>query len=142
MLYTTEELLDLFDARLSAKLKLTKSNKKVKKLTNPPVIKTFNKKTYIQNFELICNEMMRDPLNVQQFIENELKTKSSINEDNMLILNNVYNENQIKQIITKYMKKYVFCLEPKCNSSNTTLLKENRIVYMQCNTCQSKKPLE
>ncbi len=85
--------------------------------------------------------MHRDKQSVKSFIEKDLKIETSLNEDNVLIFEKEYQSIPIENAITKYVKKYVICLEPKCGSGDTEIIKENRITYLACKTCCSKKSI-
>lgn len=134
-LYTTEFLLK----RLYEKLEDDKLNKKKFSLKEKPEIILQNRKTFIKNFIKICELINREPLHFQLFIDNELQVSSSINEENMLMLNNTYSKPQVEKVMNKYIMDYVICSEPKCLSGDTVLIRNNRISFLECKSCQSKK---
>jgi translation initiation factor 2 subunit 2 len=132
-IYTTQFLLN------RAFEKMENVGKKKKFSMKKPEVKKQNRKTYIKNFVTLCNSINRDINHVKTFMENELKVSSSINDDDMLMLNNIYHQGKIELVISKYAEKYIICSEPKCGSGNTEIIKENRISYLSCKSCFSKK---
>ena len=135
-LYTTDFLLE----RLFNKLENKGTKKKIS--LPQPIVDWEDRKTYIRNFVDICEMIDREKLHFKNFIDKDLNTKSSINEKNALLLDRKYTQQQIKSTILKYVKNFVICLEPKCGSSNTKIIKENHITYLECKTCRSKKSLD
>ena len=106
-----------------------------------PEIKRQNRKTFILNFIIFSDSINRDKNHIKSYIDKELKTSSSINDDGMLIINNTYNESDILKLLTRYAQTYIICREPSCNSGDTIITKENSIVYLACNSCKSQKAI-
>jgi translation initiation factor 2 subunit 2 len=71
------------------------------------------------------------------FFEKELQTSVSINQDGGLVITGMFKQPGLLKIFTNYIKEYVTCKE--CNSCDTEIIKENRITYLKCNKCLSKK---
>ena len=135
-LYTTEFLLKrLFD-------KLENRGNKKKFSLKKPIVNFMNRKTYIKNFIELCEMMHREQLHLKSFIDKDLNTNSSVNEENALLLDRKYTQMQIENTIAKYVKKYVICPEPKCGSGDTVIVKENHIMFLECKSCCSKKSIE
>jgi translation initiation factor 2 subunit 2 len=101
-----------------------------------------DKKTFIINFAELCLAFRRDENTVKAFIDKYLQEKTSINENNVLIINNMYKQKQIDDMFIEYMKTYVICQQQKCGSGNTELVREDRLLYLKCNTCNSKKSIK
>ncbi|ARF11108.1 translation initiation factor 2 subunit beta [Hokovirus HKV1] len=114
------------------------SSKTKIKLTQP-TFQILNKKTCITNFETVCNELKRSIEQVQTFIDSELQTSSIIDGNNNIVINGTYKENGIKNVLKNYINKYVFCNQ--CKNLDTEIIKENKIQYLKCNTCFSKKSI-
>lgn len=133
-LYEDEELID----RLFEKLGSSKN----KKLVIPNLdFEKKNGKTFINNFAKFCETIKRDQETVKTFIENQLAVNTSVTSVGALLINKSYNKDQIEQKIRLYITEYVLCGQDKCRSTNTEFIKENRITYLKCNTCNSKKAI-
>ncbi|QKF93648.1 eukaryotic translation initiation factor eIF-2 beta [Fadolivirus algeromassiliense] len=131
-LYTTEYLVNRLYTELSDH---TSSSKKLS--LEKPEISSVNKKTYISNFKSLCTKLNRDTNDVKMFFEKELQTSVSINQDGGLVITGMFKQPGLLKIFTNYIKEYVTCKE--CNSCDTEIIKENRITYLKCNKCLSKK---
>lgn len=136
-LYTKEFLLNRAFEKME---NISKKKFSMKK----PEIKNQNRKTFIKNFQEMCQSINRDEEHLKVFIDKELKLRksSSINEDNMLMINGTIRQGPIENIIARYAQKYIICGEPKCNSGNTKIVKESRITYLACNSCGSRKAID
>ena len=104
-----------------------------------PVVNFSNKKTYISNFVTICEKLKRKTEEVQIYCEEELSVKSSIDQNNCLILPGRFKIDGIIKVFDSYIKQFVTCRE--CSSCDTILNKENRILFITCNKCKSKKAI-
>lgn len=135
-LYTTEELLNKLYSELESKIT------KKKFILKKPLVSIMNKKTYIKNFEELCVILRCDDLHLKNFLKKELNTELSVNENNMLILDTVRSSSLVENAFAKYAGKFVICLEPKCGSGDTEIIKENRILYLCCKSCNSKKSID
>ena len=106
-----------------------------------PLIERQNKKTHFMNFGKFCESINRDKNTIKKFFEDELSIQMSINSHDSLIIDRMYQPAEITKICENYIKRYVICQEPKCNSGNTQIVKENRITYLVCNGWNSKKAI-
>ena len=136
-LYETDFLMDRLFKELESKV----GNKKKFSMKKPAVEK-INRKTWITNFMELCSMLNREKSHFQNFIEKELNVESSLNESNMLILDKMFLPEKVYDVVNKYAKKYVVCKEPECKSGNTEIVKENRIQYLVCHSCKSRKAIE
>jgi translation initiation factor 2 subunit 2 len=135
-LYDTDFLLERLFKKLEGKV-----SKKKSKLERP-IVSEINKKTYIKNFPAVCKSLNRDENHFKLFLEKELNIDSSINEDNILILDSKFRQAQVENAVEKYARNFVICLEPKCSSTDTKIVRENRILYLVCNSCNSRKSID
>lgn len=108
-----------------------------KLILDKPEISSANKKTYVGNFKGICNKLNRKVNDVQDYFAKELATTVSLNQDGALVITGVFKQVGIIKILNTYIKNYVTCKE--CNSCDTEIIKENRIAFLKCNKCLSKK---
>ena len=136
--YSTEFLL----GRIYKKIE----HKNVKKVIfkSIPKVTSKNRKTFVSNFDDFCNKINRNMNDVIIFIKEKLqidKDPSYSESTKCLQINNMYKENIILDILGKYIKTYVECAEASCGSKNTEIIKENRINFILCKSCNSKKAL-
>ena len=134
MSYDIDYLLDRVYDSINKQQNITESTKLV--MSKPEVV-CENKKTQIKNFDNICYKLNRNTEEVKKFFEEELLKKSSINAEGSLIICGIFRQKQIQSILMSYIKQFVICKE--CNCTNTKLYKENRVIYLECHRCKSKK---
>jgi|AntRauTorckE6833_2_1112554.scaffolds.fasta_scaffold14771_2 translation initiation factor 2 subunit 2 len=135
--YNTYDLLDKVYDELEKNEKVKNRSKMV--LTRPEVSRA-NRKTFVVNFREICKKLNRTEMELQKFFDDELRKKSSIDVNGVLIIQaSSFQQNAIQSILVSYIKNYVLCKE--CSSNDTKLLKENRILFLECNICKSKKAI-
>lgn len=130
--YNTKYLVDRLYIELG---KYSNPNKKL--ILEKPEISSANKKTFIGNFKAICTKLNRKLDDVREYFEKELCTTVNINQDGALVITGVYKQSGIMKILDAYIKKYSMCKE--CSSCDTEIIKENRITFLKCNKCLSKK---
>lgn len=132
-MYSEKFLLD----RLYTELQNNMTNTKMS--LPRPEVSCANKRSFISNFRTICTKLNRPENKVKKYFMEELKTDISISQDGALVITGMYKLNQMTTLISNYINDYVKCKE--CSSCNTEIVKENRISYMSCNKCLSKKAL-
>lgn len=104
----------------------------------PPIVgRESNKKTMFANVKEISEKMHRPTEHVIQFLFAELGTSGSVDGSNRLIIKGRFVQKQIETVLRRYMMEYVTC--KTCKSLNTKLSKENRLVFMTCNSCGSRR---
>lgn len=136
-LYTTEFCLD----RLYEKLENDRTNTK-KFMVKKATILAKDRKTFILNFGDLCQAFKRDENTVKAFIDKYLEEKTSINENNVLIINNMYKQKQIDDMFIEYMKTYVICQQKRCGSGDTKLERKDRFLFIICNKCGCEKSIK
>lgn len=134
--YSLDSLIDRLYSTLN---KNNIVNKNAKLSIDRPNVAFANKKTYFQNFTSICKSLNRNVLDVQKFYDDELSTKSSIDSNGILIIDGIFKGKGITNVLKSYLTHYVICKE--CNSSDTSLKKQNRILFLVCAKCLSEKAL-
>lgn len=133
--YDTQFLLDRIYDRLEKNERFASRSKMA--LTKP-VVSRANRKTFIANFAQICSKVNRTEQQVKNFFDDELRKKSSIDSNGVLVIqNSSFQQKDIQNVLVSYVKNYVICKE--CASNNTKLVKENRILFLDCDSCKSKK---
>lgn len=128
--YTTQFMLERAYNKLES-INNAQANIKICK----PIIHQINRKTCVINFRAICEKINRDSLIVKEYIDNEFESKSSLDASGALLFDKSIKSVRIEGCILKYIEDFVSCKQ--CKSKNTTLVKENRINYIKCQTCQS-----
>lgn len=101
-----------------------------------PQIENKDRKTYILNFDLLCNSLNRDARHVEAYLTKELAIATSRKEGGKLKIDKVVRKPLVEGHIKDYIKEYIQC--KSCKSIKTHMIKENRINYMVCDTCHCK----
>ncbi|KAI9141938.1 domain found in IF2B/IF5-domain-containing protein [Paraphysoderma sedebokerense] len=103
----------------------------------PQVARDGNKKSVFVNIVDICKRMNRTPEHVIQFLFAELGTTGSVDGSQRLVIRGRFQQKQIENILRRYIVEYVTC--KTCKSPDTILRKENRLYFMQCESCGSTR---
>ena len=96
------------------------------------------KHTIITNFKQIADYLRRDPNHLLKFLVGELATQGRL-QGNKADFTGRFTSEEINKKIKSYVEKFVICNE--CGKPDTKLVKEDRITYMVCMACGSKKPV-
>jgi translation initiation factor 2 beta subunit (eIF-2beta)/eIF-5 len=124
--------------RAYVQLELINKNKKKPTFPQPNIISK-DRKTFFINFNEICIAIDRTPEYVKKYLETETNISTSIMGDGGLKFDVSIKPQQIKNIITNFIKELIICKD--CKSCITTLEKETRILYLSCSNCNSKKSI-
>lgn len=103
----------------------------------PQVAREGSKKTIFANLADICRRLNRPIDHVVQFLFTELGTSGSIDGSQRLVLKGRFQQKNIEVIIRRYIVEYVTC--KTCKSPETSLSKENRLFFLQCESCGSTR---
>uniref|UniRef100_A0A7E4ZSD9 Eukaryotic translation initiation factor 2 subunit 2 n=1 Tax=Panagrellus redivivus TaxID=6233 RepID=A0A7E4ZSD9_PANRE len=134
--YTYEQLLGLVFGIMREKNPELGGEKK-KFIMKPPIVaRAGSKKTAFSNYAEICKLLKRNPKHVLQFLLAELGTTGSVDGNQCLIVKGRFQQKHFENVLRKYIKDYVTC--HTCKSSDTTLTKDTRLFFLQCNTCGSR----
>ncbi|KAF3910684.1 hypothetical protein ABW21_db0207076 [Orbilia brochopaga] len=107
------------------------------KIPPPQVVREGNKKSIFVNLPEIARKMKRNPDHVIQFIFAELGTNGSVDGSGRLVIKGRFQQKQLESVLRRYIIEYLTC--GTCKSPNTTLNKENRLFFVSCNVCGSRK---
>ncbi|KAF3940598.1 hypothetical protein ABW19_dt0209343 [Dactylella cylindrospora] len=107
------------------------------KIPPPQVVREGNKKSIFVNLPEIARKMKRNPDHVIQFIFAELGTNGSVDGSGRLVIKGRFQQKQLESVLRRYIVEYLTC--GTCKSPNTTLIKENRLFFVNCNICGSRK---
>lgn len=103
----------------------------------PPNVLRDGKKSIFANIKEISDRMHRPTEHVIQFLFAELGTSGSVDGTARLVIKGRYMQKQIETVLRKYITEYVSC--KTCKSISTKLSKENRIYFLECNSCGSRR---
>ncbi|KZT64988.1 eukaryotic translation initiation factor 2 beta [Daedalea quercina L-15889] len=136
--YTYQELLHRFYVQLHASNPaLLNSTVKRYTIAPPQMLREGNKKTIFANVSDICKRMHRQPEHVIQYMFAEMGTTGSVDGSGRLIIKGRFQQKQIEHVLRRYIVEYVTC--KTCKSPDTLLSKENRIFFMSCESCGSRR---
>ncbi|KAK5584621.1 hypothetical protein RB653_006235 [Dictyostelium firmibasis] len=103
----------------------------------PQVMREGTKKTIWANFAEICGTLNRKVEHVYNYVFAELGTNGSIDGNQRLVIRGRFKTSQIEIVIRHYISEYVACRN--CKSPNTILERNNRLYFLCCNACNSKR---
>lgn len=154
--YTYPELLHRFYGLLHAQNpSLLSSTSKRYTIAPPQIMREGNKKSIFMNVTDICKRMSRNPEHVIQFMFAEMGTTGSVDGSGRLVIKGRFQQKQIENVLRRYigmssllllyvmselnnlLVEYVTC--KTCKSPDTRLEKENRIFFVECNSCGSRR---
>ncbi|KAK7460909.1 translation initiation factor eIF-2 beta subunit [Stygiomarasmius scandens] len=136
--YTYQELLTRFYSLLhAANPALLSSSSKRYTIAPPSIHREGNKKTIFANVSDICKRMHRQPEHVIQFLFAEMGTTGSVDGAGRLVIKGRFQQKQVENVLRRYIVEYVTC--KTCKSPDTLLTKENRIFFMSCESCGSRR---
>lgn len=136
--YTYGELLDrIFEILEENNPTLVNSKKRKMVMKVPTVFREGTKKTVWDNFPVICECMNRTTDHVLAYTLSELGTSGNLDGNLRLVIKGRFNPRQVETVIRKYISEYVKC--KTCKATDTTLVKENRLYFVNCLTCGSTR---
>ena len=110
---------------------------RVYKIVPPIVNREGSKKTAFCNILDISTRMNRAIDHLILFIFAELGTSGSLDGNQRLVIRGRFQQKQIETVLKKYIVEYVTC--KICKSAETNLVKENRLYFVQCQSCNSSR---
>lgn len=110
------------------------------RIPEPQVERDGNKKTLFSNIKLIADAIHRPVDHVILFMFTELGTSGSVDGTQRLVIKGRFQAKQIEGVLRRYIKEYVSC--KTCKSVNTRLTKENRLYFLDCNSCGSRRSVQ
>lgn len=106
----------------------------------PEVVREGSKKSMFVNILDICQRMHRPAEHLIQFLYAELATQGSQDEAGRLIIKGRFVQSQIETVLRKYIVEYAQC--QTCKSIDTQLVKENRLTFVACQKCNSRRTVQ
>ena len=135
--YKCEELLDRMYSLLHANNPELAGDRKRFLIKPPQVVREGSKRVVLVNFGDICKTLNRSLDHVYSFMLAEMGTTGSIDASSRMVIKGRFPPKAIEQIIRRYVGEYVSC--SSCKSPATTLQKQNRLYFMQCNNCGARR---
>eukprot|EP01134_Creolimax_fragrantissima_P005047 CFRG5047T1 len=99
----------------------------------PQIVRIGTRRTGFVNFVEICKQLHRLPDHVMAYALSELGTTGSVDGDNKLVIKGRFQQKQIENVLRSYIREYVSC--HTCRSPDTILTKDNRLFFLQCESC-------
>ena len=93
-------------------------------------------RTVITNFLQIASSLRREVDHMLKYVLKELATPGEIKKSGALILGTKVPASRINEKIRQYANDFVLCSE--CGKPDTSLAKEDGIVYMRCTACGAR----
>jgi translation initiation factor 2 subunit 2 len=105
-------------------------------LEPPKAARVGTKKTMLVNFSRICSQINRPAKHVMAFLFAEMGTTGSLDGSDQLLMKGKFSIPQYENVLRNYIREYVLC--HTCRSKDTELNKDDRIFFLQCNSCKSR----
>ena len=114
------------------------SEKEKLKLPPPEVTKPNTKTACVTNFGSICAALNRSTEHVAAFVQTELGTTSSLDEQRSLRVKYA-NAKKMEQLVRRYVRDYVVC--QACKSLTTKIVRSatSRLHFLQCSACNCER---
>jgi len=103
----------------------------------PQMVRIGTKKSGYQNFGITCQSLNRQAKHVMQYILAETGTSGNLDQKEQMILRGRFKPSHMENVLREYIKEYVQCAT--CKSANTVLEKLDRLTFMNCNDCSSRR---
>jgi len=133
----TELLGRFFTALHAANPALASSLTKRNTVAPPQILREGTKRSVFANITYICRRMHRQPEHVIAFMLAEMGTTGSVDGAGRLVIKGRFMQKQVENVLRRYIMEYVTC--KTCKSFDTILTKENRIYFMTCESCGSRR---
>ena len=131
--YSYEELLERI-------MNLKSKDEQHKKISIPPLqVTKQNRMTIISNFLVYSDKLNRQIDHIASYFKTETGLNNSINSQNQLIIQGIFNESKCESIMKNYIKDFVMCKQ--CRTIESKLIKENGVTFLECHRCASKTSL-
>lgn len=107
------------------------------RLPPPDLVRDGTTKTVWANFAIMCKKLHRSLDHVLEYVLAELGTNGSIDGSQRLTIRGRFQPKQVESVMRHYVTEFVKC--NTCGSTKTELKKENRMNFLHCNACQSRR---
>jgi len=137
--YDYFELLDRMQSLLQDSGSASGKSTKIS-LPPPSLLKDGTTKTIWANFPIIAAKLNRAIDHLQTYALAELGTSGSLDGDQALVIKGRFQPKQVENVIKHYISEFVKC--NTCGASDTVLKKENRLHFLYCNVCLSRRTVQ
>lgn len=96
------------------------------------------KQTIWKNFSKCAKDLKREEGQLYKFVMKEISTASTV-VNGTLVLNGIFNNIKINQILEKYIKFFVLC--SACKKPDTSISTQNNVKILKCSACGAISPL-
>jgi translation initiation factor 2 subunit 2 len=96
------------------------------------------KQTIWKNFSKAAKDLKREESQMYKFVMKEISTSSTI-VNGTLVLNGIFNNFKMNQILEKYIKFFVLC--SACKKPDTEIVTQNNVKILKCTACGAVSPL-
>lgn len=137
--YTYEELVDRIFATIENKNPdmLNRSRDQRVRVPPPTVMREGTRRTVWVNFADTAQSISRSNDHLKDYVLAELGVSGTLDAENRLTIRGRFQPKQIQTVVRHYIAEYVVC--QGCRSAETELTKENRIYFLHCKTCNSRR---
>ncbi|TPX41811.1 hypothetical protein SeMB42_g05272 [Synchytrium endobioticum] len=135
--YTYQELLSRVFRIIRQNNPELAGEKKRYTIAPPQVAREGTKKTVFANVGDIARRMRRTPDHLIQYLFAELGTSGSVDGQERLVIRGKFVQKQIETVLKRYIVEYVTCRN--CKSADTSLSKDNRLFFLNCQSCGSTR---
>ncbi|MCL4317096.1 MAG: translation initiation factor IF-2 subunit beta [Candidatus Thermoplasmatota archaeon] len=96
------------------------------------------KSSVFRNFMDIAEKLRRDPQHLLQYLLREMGTAGTL-EGRRAVFKSKLNPMQVDEKLKEYTDVFVICSE--CGRPDTMMVKEGRILLLECEACGAKRPV-
>ena len=112
-----------------------------------PVLQRIPKHTVIANWPTLHGALVVDGVggepayatHLQEFMNADLSTSSSVNADGQLILKGFWREDDVRSLLRRYVATYKRCLQ--CRGYNTGLVSVDGVIKVRCARCRTENAI-
>ena len=97
------------------------------------------KKTVLRNFSAIAKQLNRKEEHLIKFFTKEFAVPI-VKEEERLVLNGKFSQEQLKKAISNYAKQFVLCSE--CNRPDTKFEEKEGVKILKCTACGAINPMK
>lgn len=133
--------MESYEQMLKAVLSSLPTRLKERKRFQIPIVRVerVGLRTVIRNFKELAEVTRREQEHLAKFLGKQLATINWI-RGNELVLQGVLRSEQVQQKFNEYVEHYVIC--KACRNPDTQLLKEDRFLFLRCEACGCRYPVE
>lgn len=128
---------DYVDMLKEAMAKIPKKTERNSRFKIPQVVSEIEgQKTIIKNFSEIAEQLRRNPNHLAKYFFKEFAARGTIQNSSLIIQSKV-SRDSVQKKLEAYIKEFVYC--KTCGEPDTKLEKEDRMIFMKCEACGSRR---